>query len=49
MIPGVYAFQMVALFNQGRALEALQSGALLGFVVGALAIGLATARLLVPR
>ncbi len=49
MIPGLYAFQMVALFHQGRALEALQSAALLGFVVGALAIGLATARLLVPR
>lgn len=47
MIPGLYAFQMVALFNRGQALEALQATALLGFVVGALAIGLATARLLI--
>jgi uncharacterized membrane protein YjjP (DUF1212 family) len=47
MIPGLYAFQMFALFNQGRVLEALQASALLSFVVGALAIGLATARLLV--
>jgi uncharacterized membrane protein YjjB (DUF3815 family) len=49
MIPGLYAFEMVALFNQGRALEALQAAALLGFVVGALAVGLATARLLIDR
>ncbi len=49
MIPGVYAFQMVAFFNQGRVLEALQATALLGFVVGALAIGLATARLTIGR
>lgn len=49
MIPGLYAFQMFALFNQGRVLEALQASALLSFVVGALAIGLATARLLIRR
>ncbi len=49
MIPGMYAFQAVALFNQGRALEALQAGTLFSFVVGALAIGLAAARLLVRR
>lgn len=49
MIPGVYAFQMFAHFNQGRVIEALQASALLCFVVGALAIGLATARLLVRR
>jgi uncharacterized membrane protein YjjB (DUF3815 family) len=49
MIPGVYAFQMIAFFNQGRVLEALQATALLAFVVGALAIGLATARLTVGR
>jgi uncharacterized membrane protein YjjP (DUF1212 family) len=49
MIPGLYAFQMFVLFNQGRVIEALQASALLGFVVGALAIGLATARLLVQR
>lgn len=49
MIPGAYAFQMIAFFNQGRVLEALQATALLAFVVGALAIGLATARLMVGR
>jgi hypothetical protein len=40
---------MFAQFNQGRVIEALQAGALLSFVVGALAIGLATARLLLRR
>jgi hypothetical protein len=40
---------MFALFDQGRVIEALQASALLSFVVGALAIGLATARLLVRR
>lgn len=49
MIPGVYAFQMFAFFNEGRATEALQASALLGFVVGGLAVGLATASLLVRR
>jgi uncharacterized membrane protein YjjB (DUF3815 family) len=49
MIPGLYAFQMFVLFHQGQVMEALQAGALLSFVVGALAIGLATARLLVRR
>jgi uncharacterized membrane protein YjjP (DUF1212 family) len=49
MIPGLYAFQMFAFFNGGRVIEALQASALLSFVVGALAIGLAAARLLVRR
>jgi uncharacterized membrane protein YjjP (DUF1212 family) len=44
MIPGLYAFQMIVLFNRGQVLEALQAAALFGFVVGALAMGLVTAR-----
>jgi len=44
MIPGIYAFEMIVLFNRGQMLEALQASAACGFVVGALAMGLATAR-----
>jgi uncharacterized membrane protein YjjB (DUF3815 family) len=44
MIPGVFAFEMIVLFNQGRMVEALQASASCGFVIGALAMGLATAR-----
>jgi uncharacterized membrane protein YjjP (DUF1212 family) len=44
MMPGVYAFEMIVLFNHGRMDEALQASASCGFVVGALAMGLATAR-----
>ena len=40
----VYAFEMIILLNRGQVLEALQAAALLGFAVGALAMGLATAR-----
>jgi uncharacterized membrane protein YjjP (DUF1212 family) len=44
MIPGLYAFEMIVFFNRGQMLEALQASAACGFVVGALAMGLATAR-----
>jgi uncharacterized membrane protein YjjB (DUF3815 family) len=44
MIPGIYAFEMIVLFNRGKMLEALQASAACGFVIGALAMGLATAR-----
>jgi len=44
MIPGLYAFEMIVLFNRGRVLDALQAAALFGFVIGALAMGLAAAR-----
>ena len=44
MIPGVYAFETIVLLNRGQVLEALQAAALLGFAVGALAMGVATAR-----
>jgi len=44
MMPGVYAFEMIVLFNRGQMVEALQASASCGFVIGALAMGLATAR-----
>jgi len=44
MIPGLYAFEMIVLFNRGQMLDALQASASCGFIVGALAMGLATAR-----
>jgi uncharacterized membrane protein YjjP (DUF1212 family) len=44
MIPGLYAFEMIVLFNRGQMLDALQASASCGFVIGALAMGLATAR-----
>ncbi len=46
MIPGLYAFETIALFNDGQTLEAVQSATLCSFVIGALALGLAAARLL---
>jgi uncharacterized membrane protein YjjB (DUF3815 family) len=45
MVPGIYAFETVVLFNRGQVLEALQASAVCGFVLGAMAMGLATARL----
>ena len=44
MIPGIYAFEAIVLFNRGPILEALQASAACGFIVGALAMGLAAAR-----
>jgi hypothetical protein len=38
-----------AEFNHGRMLEALQASGSCGFVVGALAMGLATARFFKPK
>jgi uncharacterized membrane protein YjjB (DUF3815 family) len=49
MVPGLYAFEMIVLFNRGQMLEALQASASFGFVIGALAMGLATARFFSPR
>jgi len=40
MVPGVYAFEMIVLFNRGQMLEAVQASASCGFVIGALAMGL---------
>jgi uncharacterized membrane protein YjjP (DUF1212 family) len=49
MIPGTYAFQTIVLLNQGNILEALHAAVLGGFVVGAMALGLALARFLAER
>jgi uncharacterized membrane protein YjjP (DUF1212 family) len=49
MVPGTYAFQTIVLFNQGNVLAALESATLGGFVVGAMALGLAAARFLTLR
>jgi uncharacterized membrane protein YjjP (DUF1212 family) len=49
MIPGIYAFAMIVLFNRGQMLDALQASASFGFVIGALAMGVATARFFSPR
>jgi uncharacterized membrane protein YjjP (DUF1212 family) len=45
MIPGLSAFEAIVLFNLGQVLEVLRAAAMCGFVIGALAIGLASARL----
>ena len=49
MMPGLYAFEMIVLFNRGQMLEALQASASCFFVIGALAMGLAVARFFSPR
>jgi uncharacterized membrane protein YjjP (DUF1212 family) len=49
MMPGVYVFEAIVLFNHGRMVEALQASASCWFVVGALAMGLATARIFRPK
>jgi uncharacterized membrane protein YjjP (DUF1212 family) len=49
MIPGIYVFETIVLFNRGQMLEALQAFAVCSFVIGALAMGLATARFFRPR
>jgi uncharacterized membrane protein YjjB (DUF3815 family) len=49
MIPGTYAFQSFVLFYQGDLLEGLRAAVLVGFVVGAMAIGLAVARFVTER
>jgi len=49
MVPGSYVFQAVVLFNQGNALGGLQAAVQAGFVVGAMALGLATSRFISER
>ena len=49
MVPGTYVFETVVLFNQGDVLPALQAATLGGFVVGAMALGLAAARFISER
>ncbi len=45
MVPGLYAYETIVFFNKGQMIEALQAFASCAFVIGALAMGLATARL----
>jgi len=45
MVPGIYAFEAIVHMNRGSVLDALQAFAICSFVIGALAMGLATARL----
>jgi len=42
MVRGIYAFQTVVFFNQGQMLEALQAAVMVDFVVGAMAVIIAT-------
>jgi uncharacterized membrane protein YjjB (DUF3815 family) len=44
MLPGVYAFQTIVFFNHGEMLDAVQAGAMCGFILGAMAMGLAVPR-----
>ena len=46
MVPGLYAFEALVQFNQGEILAALRWAVLVVFVVGAMALGLAVARLI---
>lgn len=46
MAPGLYAFETLVYFNQGEIFKALPAGALVGFIVVAIAFGLAAARLI---
>jgi uncharacterized membrane protein YjjB (DUF3815 family) len=44
MVPGIYAFRTLVLFNQGEIVDGMGAGVLVGLVVGAMAMGLAAAR-----
>jgi len=49
MVPGTYAFETVVLLDRGDVLAALEAATLGAFVVGAMALGLAAARLVTQR
>lgn len=49
MTPGIYAFRTIVLLNQGEMLAALEAAAMCGFIVGGMALGLATARFISER
>jgi uncharacterized membrane protein YjjP (DUF1212 family) len=49
MTPGIYAFRTIVMLNQGDILAAIQAGAVCGFIVGAMAMGLAAARFISER
>jgi uncharacterized membrane protein YjjP (DUF1212 family) len=44
MVPGLYIFETLVYLNRGEILNGLAAGVLVGFVVGAIAFGLAAAR-----
>jgi uncharacterized membrane protein YjjB (DUF3815 family) len=44
MVPGVFAFEMIVFVNRGQMLDALLASASCAFVLGAMAMGLAAAR-----
>lgn len=44
MVPGLYAFRTLVLFNQGEVLDGLRAAVMVALVVGAMAMGLAAAR-----
>jgi uncharacterized membrane protein YjjP (DUF1212 family) len=48
MMPGAYAFEAIVLFNHGQMVDAVQASASCWFVIGALAMGLATSRFFRP-
>jgi uncharacterized membrane protein YjjP (DUF1212 family) len=49
MVPGLYAFDALVLFNHGKITDALAATILFGFGVGAMAMGLAAARFVTER
>ena len=49
MVPGIYAFEMIASLNRGQMSDALQESATFWFVIVALAVGLATPLFFRPR
>lgn len=44
MVPGLYALETLVYFDRGEILKGLSAGVSVGFVVGSIAFGLATAR-----
>jgi uncharacterized membrane protein YjjP (DUF1212 family) len=46
MIPGVYAFEAIVFLQQGKMLDAIEAATSCGFIIGALAMGLAVVRLI---
>ncbi len=49
MTPGIFAFRTIVLLNEGNVLAAVEALAGCGFIVGGMALGLATARFLSER
>ena len=49
MVPGVHAFETIVYFNRGQMLDALQTLASCSFIIGAMAMGLATPRFFIKK